>query len=262
MARLTDKELLVAAGQATGDERGATVRLVATLVEVDKRQLYRDAGCSSLFTFCTQVLRLSESEAYLRMEAARAARRFPLILQRLADASLTLTSVSLLAKHLTEDNHVALLDEARHRSKREVEAIVARINPRPDAVSIVRKLPGACGVLAGRTVACVGNRAAESVALDAPASIFALESGHDAAGVRQAHEGKGPLVASLASCREDERVFEQHRCPAPEGSSRAAPGSHHRAGEDAARSHLAASPAAALRRGGDGEGTKSEDGRA
>ena len=64
--------------------------------QVDKRQLYRDAGCSSLYTFCTDGLGLSESEAYLRMEAARAARRFPLILERLADGSVTLTAVSML----------------------------------------------------------------------------------------------------------------------------------------------------------------------
>jgi hypothetical protein len=151
LARLSDEELLTEAGQAAGDERGAMARLVATLVEVDKRRLYRDAGCSSLFSFCTQVLRLSESEAYLRMEAARAARKFPLILERLADASVTLTTVSLLAKHLSEDNHRALLGEVRHRSKRDVEAIVARISPRPDAVSIVRTLPVACAAQTSAT---------------------------------------------------------------------------------------------------------------
>jgi hypothetical protein len=44
--------------------------------------------------------------------------------------------VSLLAAHLTVENHVALLDEATHRSKREVEEIVARLattnRPRPN----------------------------------------------------------------------------------------------------------------------------------
>jgi hypothetical protein len=61
-------------------ERQATARLIACLAEVDARRLYRGEGCSSLFTYCTQILHLSEHAAYMRIEAARAARRFPVIL--------------------------------------------------------------------------------------------------------------------------------------------------------------------------------------
>ena len=141
LARLSDRQLLEHVGRMAGDERTATARLVASLAEVDRRQLYRDAGCSSLFTFCTDVLRLSESEAYLRIEAARAARKFPLVLERLAEASLTLTAVSKLARHLTEENHRALLDAVRHASKREIDEILAGLCPRPDAKEMIRRLP-------------------------------------------------------------------------------------------------------------------------
>jgi hypothetical protein len=92
-------------------------------------------------TYCTQVLHLSEHAAYGRIEAARAARRFPLILELLLTGALTLTAVGLLARHLTLENHVSVLQEARHKSKREVEHIVARLQPQADAPAIVRKLP-------------------------------------------------------------------------------------------------------------------------
>jgi hypothetical protein len=52
-----------------------------------------------------------------------------------------LTAVSLLAPHLTEANHIQLLDAATHMSKREVEQLVARLRPQPDVPSFVRKLP-------------------------------------------------------------------------------------------------------------------------
>ena len=52
----------------------ATARLVAALGELDARRLYLGEGYSSLFTYCTQVMRLSEHAAYGRIEAARAAR--------------------------------------------------------------------------------------------------------------------------------------------------------------------------------------------
>jgi hypothetical protein len=139
--QLSNQELLTEVKRLAACERQATVQLIASLMEVDARRLYLGEGCSSLFTYCTQVLHLSEHAAYGRIEAARAARRFPRILNVLADGELTLTAVGLLAPHLTPDNHVAVLDKARHRSKREVEQLVAQLHPRPDVPSSVRKLP-------------------------------------------------------------------------------------------------------------------------
>ena len=73
----SDGELLSAVSRLAASEREATARLVASLAEVDARRLYLSEGCSSLFTYCTQVLHLSEHAAYNRIEAARTARRFP-----------------------------------------------------------------------------------------------------------------------------------------------------------------------------------------
>ncbi len=61
-------------------EREATAALIAALGELDARRLYLAEGCSSLFTYCTQVLHLSEHAAYGRIEAARAARKWPVVL--------------------------------------------------------------------------------------------------------------------------------------------------------------------------------------
>jgi hypothetical protein len=117
---LSDHELLAAVHRLAGDERRATAHLIASLAEFDARRLYLGEGCSSLFTYCTQVLHFSEHAAYGRIEAARAARRFPLILDRLVGGEITLTAIGLLARHLTSENHRELLDSARYRSKREV----------------------------------------------------------------------------------------------------------------------------------------------
>lgn len=140
-SHLPDDELLIEVCRLATDERHSTARLVASLAELDARRLYLGQGCSSLFTYCTQVLHLSEHAAYGRIEAARAARRFPVILDRLRDGSIHLTAVSLLAPHLTVANHAELLEAARHKTKREVEQLVARVRPLPDVASLVRKLP-------------------------------------------------------------------------------------------------------------------------
>src|SRR5687768_14737340 len=104
LTELSDRDLLASIHDAVRDERIATVRLIALLAELDARRLYLGEGCSSLFTYCTQVLHLSEHAAYNRIESARAARRFPVILDLVAAGSMTLTSASLLAPHLTDAN--------------------------------------------------------------------------------------------------------------------------------------------------------------
>jgi hypothetical protein len=70
--QLSNQELLAEVKRLTGCERQATVQLIASLMEIDARRLYLGEGCSSLFTYCTQVLHLSEHAAYSRIEAARA----------------------------------------------------------------------------------------------------------------------------------------------------------------------------------------------
>src|SRR5678816_3579557 len=82
-ASLSDEELLASVTALAGVERRATAALVAALVELDRRKLFLGLGYPSLFTYCTQVLHLSEHAAYNRIEAARAAGRFPLVLERL-----------------------------------------------------------------------------------------------------------------------------------------------------------------------------------
>ena len=138
---LSDQDLLAEVKGLAETERLATARLIAALAELDARKLYLGEGCSSLFTYCTQVLRLSEHAAYGRIEAARAARRFPVILELLSDGAVTLTTVGLLSQYLTPDNHRSVLASARLKTKREVEQLVASLAPRPDVPASVRKLP-------------------------------------------------------------------------------------------------------------------------
>ena len=140
-ALLSDPELLLELRRLAGHERYATARLIAALGELDARRLFLGEGCSSLFTYCTQVLHLSEHAAYARIEAARAARKWPEILDRLSDGSVHLTTISLLAPHLTVENHGQLLAAARHKSKRQVEEIVASVRPQQAVASSVRRVP-------------------------------------------------------------------------------------------------------------------------
>jgi hypothetical protein len=141
-SRLSDQDLLARVGVLASKEREASVELVAHLAALDARPaLYAAEGHGSLFTYCTDVLRLSEDATCNRIHTARACRDFPIILEALASGALSLTSVRILRPHLTPQNHEAVLARAFGRSRREIEALTAELAPRPDVPSSVRKLP-------------------------------------------------------------------------------------------------------------------------
>ncbi len=122
-------------------EREATVALIVHLAELDERRLYLAEGYPSLFKYCTDVLRLSEHATYNRIEAARAVRRFPVLLEYLAAGWLNLFAVRLLSPHLTPENHRDVLTLAQYKSRREIEELIARLHPQPPVPDVVRKLP-------------------------------------------------------------------------------------------------------------------------
>src|SRR5262245_23883205 len=94
-AALSDAELVATVKRLAANERHGPAQWVAHLAEVDARRLYLGEGSASLFTYCTQVLHLSEHAAYGRIEAARAARKFPPVLEAVATGALHLTAVTL-----------------------------------------------------------------------------------------------------------------------------------------------------------------------
>jgi len=143
-AALSDHDLLARLCALAGRERETLAELLAHLAALDDRpDLYAAEGYGSLYTYCTQALRFSEDAACNRIEAARVCRRFPVILDLLASGEMSLASVRLLRRHLTPENHQAVLAKASGRTREQIEVLVAELAPQPDAPSLVRRLPTA-----------------------------------------------------------------------------------------------------------------------
>jgi 5-methylcytosine-specific restriction endonuclease McrA len=157
ITRFSDDVLIAETARAAATERRATADLLMLLIEVERRRLHLSLGHSSMFVFCTRTLRLSEQAAYSRITAARTARRFPDILARLDDGTLSLSSVGLLAPHLTEETAEAMLEAACGKSTREVERLIATWHPQPDVPAVLRALP-ASSVVAPTAELCADQR--------------------------------------------------------------------------------------------------------
>jgi hypothetical protein len=79
---LSDDDLLRGLSDLLRQSRRVEADLVAHIGEVEARRLYAREASPSMFVYCTDVLHLSEAEAYLRINVARAAREHPVLLER------------------------------------------------------------------------------------------------------------------------------------------------------------------------------------
>ncbi|MCC6666177.1 MAG: hypothetical protein IT375_20645 [Polyangiaceae bacterium] len=114
--------------------------MIAHLAEVERRRLYLAEACSSMYTFCIERMGYSENEAHTRLQVARLCSQFPGALEALESGSIHLTGLALLCPKVTEANAQELLDEARGKTRREIEALLARRFPRPDVLPSITPL--------------------------------------------------------------------------------------------------------------------------
>jgi 5-methylcytosine-specific restriction endonuclease McrA len=140
LTSVSDHELRERLSAAVSTERMAAADVVCHLAELDRRKLYLDDACSSLFAYCVERLGYSEDGANKRVRVARLVQRFPQVLDELASGEVHLTGLFLLSGHLTEENAEQLIAEARGKSKRQLEELIARWSPRPDVPATVTPL--------------------------------------------------------------------------------------------------------------------------
>ncbi len=135
--KMTNDELMASLKTLLGRERDVMVEVLLHLGEVEARGLHLQLAYSSMHVYCVEALNFSEHQAFERMTAARALRKFGVIADVMRDGALHLSGLAMLAPHLTDGNHEALIAKARFQSKRAIEVIVASMKPeapKPDRV--------------------------------------------------------------------------------------------------------------------------------
>jgi hypothetical protein len=141
LSEVSNEQVLASLHSFVGEGNRIVAKVVAYLAEVEDRRIHLELACSSMFEFCMRKLGMSEGEAYRRILAARLVRRFPVLLDAIASGRVHLSSIVLLRDHFRDRNIDELLEQAAGKSKRQVEEIVARLAPKLDVPSLIRKLP-------------------------------------------------------------------------------------------------------------------------
>src|SRR5262252_2691099 len=146
VSRLSNEALLQELEESVAQDCPHTARQVALIGEIERRRLYAPAGYPSMYRYCVGHLHLSEAAAYKRIWVARLARKHPVVLAALAEGRVHLAGLHVMAKRL-KDLEPAVVDElltaATHRTRWEIEKLMAERFPKPDVKAEVRAIPAA-----------------------------------------------------------------------------------------------------------------------
>lgn len=139
LKNVSDADLLLRTDRLVKQETHITTAILHHLREIDDRKLYAEKNCDSLFTYCTRVLRYSESQAHRRITAARLLRQIPDLDKKIEDGRLTLSNIVQAQSFFHHERRAGrpvpierktlILSKLEEKSSREAERILVAENP-------------------------------------------------------------------------------------------------------------------------------------
>ncbi len=127
---LTDSALLKDIQQLVTEERNLNGKILWHLKEIDRRKLFTELKCTSLFDYCVRFLKYSEGQASRRVSGARLLKDLPVIAEMLEIGSINLTQLNQLNYFFREENikdpieKEEILKKLENKSTRETERIL------------------------------------------------------------------------------------------------------------------------------------------
>jgi len=141
LAALNDHALLSQFSELVRQDREGKANLLRHIDAIDQRKLWARLGHPTMFDFLITRHHMSEATACKRIGAARAAHRFPMLFEMVGRGEIHLSGIHRLKAHLTQENHQRVLEQAKHKTIRQIEVLVAHLAPQRDVPSTLRALP-------------------------------------------------------------------------------------------------------------------------
>ena len=129
LRKISDQALMEKLSAAVREERRLTIQVLHLLCEVEARELFAKLGFSSLFSYCVEHLKYSESAAQRRIVAMRAIRNLPELEEKIESGKLSLSVVALAESALRQNakNEKRKVEASEQRQVfREVEGLSRR----------------------------------------------------------------------------------------------------------------------------------------
>jgi DNA-binding TFAR19-related protein (PDSD5 family) len=127
---LTDNCLLNDTFDLSQREREIMTKVLWHLREIDRRKLFVEKGCGSLFEYCVKILKYSEAQASRRVTASRLLQEVPEVAQKIEDGLLKLSQLNQL-KYFFKDENITrkedktkILEKIEGRTTKDTERIL------------------------------------------------------------------------------------------------------------------------------------------
>jgi hypothetical protein len=142
---LSDKDLISGLRNKVIEERKNMTEVLEFLREVDRRRLYAEWSCSSLWEFCTKELKYSSGATSRRIAAMRLLRDLPELKEDLESGKQNLSSLGQAQKFfnaqekatdkkLTSEQKRDVLEQIEGKSTREVEKDLLELSSAPTEI--------------------------------------------------------------------------------------------------------------------------------
>lgn len=132
---LTDKQLVLDLQNLVKSERELLIKILYHLKEVEKRKLYSDYNCSSLFDYACKELKYSADQACRRIQAMRMLKEIPEVASKINSGELSLTNINQAQRYFNENKVVSrtekigVLKTLMNKSTREGQKELLRLSP-------------------------------------------------------------------------------------------------------------------------------------
>ena len=138
---LRDTELLASTKSLVEREREITTRVLRHLAEIERRKLFAELRCGSLFEYAVRELRYSEAAAARRIQAMRLLREIPALEEKIESGALSLSNISQAQSYFREirkaepqrvlraEDKIEVLTKLEDKSAREGERILLSMTP-------------------------------------------------------------------------------------------------------------------------------------
>jgi len=141
LKHLTDNQLVSETKKLAQTEREVLTKILHHLREIDRRKLYCDFGCGSLFEYAVKQLKYSEGQASRRIHAMRLIKEIPQVEKSIASGELSLTNASQaqslfrsMAKEpskapLEKKEKIEIINSLKNKSTREGQKELIKLQP-------------------------------------------------------------------------------------------------------------------------------------
>ena len=136
LENLSDNLLLNQTASEVLKEKKHTAKVLEYLAEIERRKLYADLGLHSLFSYCTKILKYSEGEATVRVNATRLIKDIPEVKVKIEAGEINLTAASKIQTFFKNEKPNSkekqkLIKDVTGKSTRETEKIIDKKSKSP-----------------------------------------------------------------------------------------------------------------------------------